>query len=92
MKLIKEFVENEKIKQCFLVNNVTKGVTTKGSAYYNVILQDSSGTIEGKKWEINEGDENIFKPGNIVEIEGDVLLYKGGNQLKILSGNSNFFD
>lgn len=84
MKLIKEFIENEKIKQCFLINNVTKGITTKGSAYYNVVLQDASGTIEGKKWEIVEGDENIFKIGNIVEIEGDVLLYKGGNQLKIV--------
>lgn len=86
MKLIKEFVENEKIKQNFLVNNVTKGITTKGSSYYNIILQDSSGTIEGKKWEIVEGDEDTFKPGNIVEVEGDVLLYKGGNQLKILNG------
>jgi len=86
MKLIKEFIENEKIKQNFLINNVTKGITTKGSSYYNVVLQDASGTIEGKKWEIVEGDEAVFKPGNIVEIEGDVLLYKGGNQLKILSG------
>ncbi len=86
MRLIKEFVENEKIKQCFLVNNVTKGVTTKGSAYYNIVLQDASGTIEGKKWEIIDGDETVFKVGNIVEVEGDVLLYKGGNQLKILSG------
>ena len=86
MKLIKEFVENEKIKQCFLINSVTKGITTKGSAYFNVVLQDASGTIEGKKWEIMTGDEEIFKIGNIVEIEGDVLQYKGGNQLKILSG------
>ena len=85
MKLIKEFVENEKVKQCFLVNNVTKGITTKGSAYYNVVLQDSSGTIEGKKWEIVDGDEAVLKIGNIVEIEGDVLLYKGGNQLKIVN-------
>ena len=68
MKLIKEFTENEKIKQNFLINNVTKGVTTKGSAYYNVVLQDASGTIEGKKWEIVDGDENVFKIGNIVEI------------------------
>lgn len=86
MKLIKEFVENEKVKQSFLINNVTKGITTKGSAYFNVVLQDVSGTIEGKKWEIVAGDEEIFKIGNIVEIEGDVLEYKGGKQLKILSG------
>lgn len=87
MKLIKDFVENEKIKQNFLINNVTKGITTKGSAYYNVVLQDASGTIEGKKWEIVDGDEAVFKIGNIVEIEGDVLQYKGGNQLKIINAS-----
>ena len=89
MKLIKDLVENEKIKQSFLVNSVTKGVTTKGSAYFNILLQDSSGKIEGKKWEIVDGDENVFKVGNIVEIEGDVLEYKGGKQIKILSGRIN---
>lgn len=89
MKLIKDFVENEKIKQCFLVNNVTKGVTTKGSAYYNVVLQDASGTIEGKKWEIVDGDEALFKVGSIIEIEGDILLYKGTNQLKIVAAREN---
>lgn len=89
MKLIKDLVENEKIKQCFLVNNVTKGVTTKGSSYFNIVLQDASGTIEGKKWEIVDGDENTFKIGNIIEIEGDVLQYKGGNQIKITSAKIN---
>ena len=57
MKLIKDFVENEKINQPFLVNNVTKGITTKGSNYLNIILQDASGTMEAKKWEIEENDE-----------------------------------
>lgn len=86
MKLIKEFVENEKVKQNFLINSVSKGTTNKGSSYYNIILQDASGTIDGKKWEIVEGDEAIFKVGNIVEIEGDVLRYNNNNQLKILCG------
>ena len=57
MKLIKEFVENDKISQNFLVNNVTRGITAKGSGYLNIVLQDSSGTIEAKKWEIEEFDE-----------------------------------
>ena len=83
MKLIKDFVENEKINQPFLVNNVTKGITTKGSNYLNVILQDTSGTIESKKWEVEENDEEIIKPGNIINVEGDILVYKSGLQLRI---------
>ena len=87
MKLIKDFTENEKIDQLFLVNNVTKGITQKGSNYLNIILQDKSGTIEAKKWEIEENDEEIFKVGNIVHVEGDVLEYKSGLQLKVNKGN-----
>ena len=56
MKLIKEFIENDKISQNFLVNNVTRGITAKGSGYLNIVLQDASGIIEAKKWEIEEYD------------------------------------
>ena len=83
MKLIKEFVENDKICQNFLVNNVTRGITAKGSGYLNIILQDASGTMEAKKWEIEENDEKIIKVGNIILVEGDVLLYKNDFQLKV---------
>ena len=83
MKLIKELVENEKVNQAFLVNNVTKGVTTKGSSYLNVVLQDTSGTLDAKKWEIEDGDEEVIKVGNVILVEGDILTYKNGLQLKI---------
>ena len=83
MKLIKDFSENDKINQAFLVNSVTKGITTKGSNYLNIILQDASGTIEAKKWEVEANDEEIVKPGNIILVEGDVLIYKSGFQLRV---------
>ena len=83
MKLIKDFVENEKINQLFLVNNVTKGITTKGSNYLNIILQDASGTIEAKKWEVEANDELTIKVGNIINVEGDILIYKSGFQLRV---------
>lgn len=83
MKLIKEFVENEKINQAFLVNTVTKGITTKGSNYLNIVLQDTSGTIEAKKWEVEANDEDIIKSGAIINVEGDILTYKSGIQLRI---------
>lgn len=83
MKLIKDFLENDKISQNFLVNNVTRGITAKGSGYLNIVLQDSSGTIEAKKWEIEEYDEKTIKVGSIIHVEGDVLVYKNDPQLKV---------
>ena len=95
MKLIKDFQENEKINQAFLVNSVTKGITTKGSNYLNIVLQDTSGTIEAKKWEVESSDEEIVKPGNIIVVEGDILIYKSGFQLrvnKVSLANESEFD
>ena len=39
---------------------VTEGKTSKGSKYLSLVLQDSSGTVDAKKWEVLPGDEKIF--------------------------------
>ena len=51
-----------------------------------ITLQDKTGTIEGKKWDARPSDDETFAIGNIVNIEADVLNYRGSMQLKILSG------
>jgi 23S rRNA maturation-related 3'-5' exoribonuclease YhaM len=44
-----------------------KGVTTaSGKSYLTVSLQDATGTMDAKKWDIGPSDEEIFAPGNIV--------------------------
>ncbi len=71
----------------FLISDVKNCVSNNGKQYYNLVLQDSSGKIDAKKWEIVPGDENIYAPGNIVMIRGEVNLYNNSLQLKVLSGN-----
>ena len=34
-----------------------------------------------------EEDEEIFVPGKIVQVQGDVILYKNELQIKVLSGD-----
>ncbi len=70
-----------------LIDDVKSCVSNNGKAYYNLVLQDNSGKIDAKKWEVAPGDENIFVSGNIVSIRGEVNLYNNGLQLKVLSGN-----
>ncbi len=71
----------------FLISDVKNCVSNNGKQYYNLVLQDSSGKIDAKKWEIVPGDENIYVPGNIVMIRGEVNLYNNSLQIKVLSGN-----
>lgn len=71
----------------FLIDDVKSCVSNNGKQYYNLVLQDNSGKIDAKKWEVVPGDENIFSPGNIVSIRGDVNLYNNALQLKVLGGS-----
>ena len=47
METIKELKDGDHFHSQFLVNNISKGVTTQGRSYLNITLQDSTGTIEG---------------------------------------------
>ncbi len=88
MKTIAELKDGDKISSQFLVNGCTKGVTTASRSYLTVSLQDATGTMDAKKWDIGPKDEEIFAPGNIVSVEAEVLSYKNALQMKLLSGEA----
>ena len=83
MKWVKDLVDGERVSGALLVTGVNKGVTDKGQVYLNVTLQDKTGSIEAKKWEVSDEDLELFTIGNVVFVEGVVNLYKNANQLKI---------
>ncbi len=84
--MIKELEAQQRIEQVFLVIAMTKGVTNAGVPYFSVTLQDNSGTIDCRKWEVNPSDEETFEVGNFVKVNADVVPYRNSLQLKILSG------
>ena len=83
MKWVKDLVDRDYVNGPLLVTGVTKGVTDKGQIYLNVTLQDKTGSIEAKKWEVSDEDLELLNVGNVVFVEGSVNLYKNANQLKI---------
>lgn len=83
MKWIKDFQDGDHIVGQLLVVSATKGVTDKGLNYLNLSFQDKTGVIEGKKWDANDEDLRILVPGSVVNVEGDINLYKNVNQLKV---------
>ena len=83
MKWVKDLVDKDYVNGPLLVTGVVKGVTDKGQEYLNITLQDKTGSIEAKKWEVNANDLELLSVGNVVMVEGMVNLYKNQNQLKI---------
>ena len=84
MSKIKDLKENIRDTIVCIVTDCTKGITNNHSSYLNLVLQDSSGKIDAKKWDATEKDVQAFKVGNILSILVDPIIYKGQMQLKII--------
>lgn len=83
---INQYSEGSRINCPLLVVNVSKGVSGNNAAYLTITFQDKTGTIDGKRWDMKPEDEVTFSIGNIVNIEADVIDYRGNLQLKVNSG------
>ena len=51
MKFINELKEGDKIKEIYLCKKVATAQTKTGKTYWNVTLQDKTGTVDGKVWD-----------------------------------------
>lgn len=72
----------------FLVKSCEKGMSSSSNKeYLTLVLQDKTGVIDAKKWEVLDEDVDVLVPGDVVRIEGSVLRYKGKAQLKIASAS-----
>lgn len=80
---INEFTSGLNIEETFLIKSVTQGITNKGSAYLSLVLQDDTGSIDAKFWDVSEALLAEVKAGLIYTIKANVINYKNVNQLKI---------
>lgn len=83
MVKINEFEEHMKLQQPLLVKDVKNGTTLKGSPYLSLTLQDKTGTIDGKFWDVKENEQALIQAGKILKFNFEVLLYKDKLQLRM---------
>lgn len=83
MNKITDFNEKDSLAIKLLISNATKGVTNNGSPYLTLTLQDDSGSIDGKYWDISKEQTALIEAGKVYEVHFDVLSYRGVLQAKI---------
>ncbi|HAG69868.1 MAG TPA: hydrolase [Lachnospiraceae bacterium] len=83
MKFIEAFHESDNIKGIYLVKQKTSAVTKAGKPYDNIILQDRTGTIEGKIWDPNSAGIEDFEALDYVEINALVKEFNSALQLSV---------
>ncbi|MEN9819319.1 MAG: hypothetical protein RL379_97 [Bacillota bacterium] len=82
---IKDFKDGQAIKQAFLVNALSKGLTASGQPYLTITLQDKTGQIEGKFWDVKPEIESLIEVGSFLLLDGDVSAYRQMLQVRINS-------
>lgn len=84
-KKINEFIKGDKIESFFLVKSSDCKITNNSTTnkYLDLILIDSTGEINAKLWECNNGIETLIKENTLVKVRAVVTEYRGRLQLKI---------
>lgn len=85
MKKLLDYKAGESVDLYLLIKQATTGVTTQGSPFMTLILQDKSGDLDAKLWDTKEAQVEMYKAATIVKISGEVHEYRGKNQLRIKS-------
>ncbi len=73
----------EQVEQYLLIKSSTRGIASNGKPFLTLILQDKSGEIEAKLWDVTEEVEKLYVEQTIVKINGDIQNYRGKLQLRI---------
>ena len=83
MKYIQEFREGDHIAGIYLCKQKNSAVTKNGKPYDNVILQDKTGSIDCKIWDVGSAGICDFDALDYVDIVGEVSSFNGALQVSI---------
>lgn len=82
MPLVNELKPQETIKGTYLCRFKQLLKNKNGKDYYTVKLQDRTGVLDGKIWCLH-GGIGEFEVDDLVDVEGETLLYQDNLQLNI---------
>lgn len=83
MKYIQELHDGEHVSGVYLCKQKSSAVTKNGKPYDNVILQDKTGVIDCKIWDVGSAGICEFEALDYVDIVGDVSSFNGALQISI---------
>ena len=83
MKYIESFREGMHVSDVYLCKNKQIALTRNGKEYGNLVLQDKTGTIDSKIWDLASPGVEDFDAMDYVHVEADVTLFQNSFQLNV---------
>ena len=82
MQYINTLREGDDITETYLCKSKSSGVAKNGKTFYSLVLQDKTGTIDGKIWELSNAIEH-FEAMDYVKLSAKVTSFNNKPQLNI---------
>lgn len=83
MRYIDTFREGMHIADVYLCKNKQIALTKNGKEYGNLVMQDKTGTIDAKIWDLGFPGVGEFETMDYVRVEADVTLFQNSFQLNV---------
>lgn len=83
MKYLKDYRDGDRVHDVYLCKYRQAAVTKNGKTYWNVILQDKSGTMDAKVWDPNSMGIEEFEPMDYIEVGGDISSFQSSLQISV---------
>lgn len=83
-KTISEFESGNRVEGFYIIKSVNcKTTNSNNKKYLDFILGDKTGDVNGKLWECNADNEELYKDNMVVKVRGTVISWQNSVQLKI---------
>lgn len=81
--MIKDIQTEGKIQLKALITKCDRGRTAKNTPYLSLLLEDRSGMLDAKFWNLTEEQIAQYHTGMVVEAFGEIIFHKNAAQLRI---------
>lgn len=82
MRYINDLKSGDTISEVYLCKNKQSMKTKAGKTYYSLTLQDKTGTLDGKVWDLSPGIEH-FESMDYIKIDGQLTTFQNSLQLNV---------
>ena len=82
MQLINTLRDGDRVRSIYLCRQKMEAKTKVGKDYFSLTLQDRTGSIDAKIWDLSSGIEE-FEALDYVAVEGDIKMFQGHPQLNV---------
>ncbi len=82
MRYLKDVREGETVAETYLCKKKQTLKTKAGKSYYSLLLQDKTGTIDAKIWDLSSGIDN-FEELDYVHVDAVITSFQGALQMNV---------